>query len=158
MYLGKEYDLTDAQIKHHTLLFEIRSAGYPKRLKVEIRKEVKTCDLQEKIAFSKYSTKQVILKVHTLEQTMKNKVEAALNRQEIRDCFDIEFLMRQGIALPSSRKTLLALEGLIGGFKENDFKVTLGSILEANTRKYYIDNKFSYLQGKIKDSYQKNNH
>lgn len=149
-YLEREYDLTDAKIKYYTLLFEIRSGDYPKRLKIEIRKGVKTCDFQERIAFSKYGTKQVILKVHTLQETMKNKVEAALNRREIRDCFDIEFLARQGIDLPLSRKTLLDLSVLIDSFGDNDFKVTLGAILDANTRKYFISNKFSYLDGKIK--------
>ncbi len=39
-FLKQEYDVTDAQIKHFTLLFEIRSAHFPKRLKIEIRKEI----------------------------------------------------------------------------------------------------------------------
>ena len=49
----KEYEITDSQIKHYTLLFELRSALYPKRLKIEIRRERKECDYQEKIAFSR---------------------------------------------------------------------------------------------------------
>jgi predicted nucleotidyltransferase component of viral defense system len=148
-FLEKEYDLTDAQVKHYTLLYEIRSGNYPKRLKIEIRKKVKGCDYEEKIAFSQYDTKQVILKVHTLEQTMKNKVEAAISRQEVRDCFDLEFLLRRGITLAGSKKELLDLKKLALQFKEKDFKVTLGSILEPEARKYYIDNRFSYLIEKI---------
>ena len=31
---------------------------------------------------------------------MKNKIEAFLDREEIRDCFDIEFLLRRGVDLP----------------------------------------------------------
>ena len=148
-FLDKEYDLTDSKIKHYTLLFEVRSGNYPKRLKIEIRKKVKRADYEEKIAFSKYDTKQVMLKAHTLEQTMKNKVEAAIARQEIRDCFDIEFLLRRGIPLTASKKELLDLKELALKFKDKDFKVTLGSILEPEARKYYVDNRFSYLIEKI---------
>ena len=97
-FLGKEYELTYSQVKHYTLLFELRSKSYPNRLKIEIRRQVKECDHQERIAFSRYDTKQIVLRVHTLEQTMKNKVEAALSRGEIRDFYDLEFLLRRGIS------------------------------------------------------------
>lgn len=100
----KDYEVTDFQMKRYTLLFELRSALYPKRLKIEIRREKKDCDYQEKIAFSRFSTKQVLLKAHTLNQTMKNKFEAFLDRGEIRDCFDIEFLLRRGVELPALNK------------------------------------------------------
>ncbi|MFC1480037.1 nucleotidyl transferase AbiEii/AbiGii toxin family protein [Candidatus Omnitrophota bacterium] len=149
-YLENEYDLTDAQTKFYTLLFEVRSRNYPKRLKIEIRKAAKKCDFQERIAFSKYSTKQVILRAHTLEQTMENKIEAALERQEIRDCFDIEFLLRQGTHLVASGKKLIELKKVIDKFKDKDYKVTLGSILEPDARKYYTNNGFSYLLEKMK--------
>ena len=69
----KDYEITDAQKKHYTLLLQVRSPRYPRRLKIEIRKEIKECDFQDKIAFSRYSTNQVLLRAHTLEQTMKNK-------------------------------------------------------------------------------------
>jgi len=72
-------------------LLEVRPSDYPKRLKIEIRKNIGDCDYQEGIAFSTFSNKQVILKAHTPEQTMKNKFEALLTRDEIRDVFDIEF-------------------------------------------------------------------
>jgi len=94
--LGQGYEITDAQVKRFTLLIEVRTGNYPKRLKIEIRRELKECDYQTKIAFSRFSTKQVLLKAHSLEQTMKNKIEALLSRGEIRDCFDIEFMLRRG--------------------------------------------------------------
>jgi len=150
-FLSKDYELTDAKIKFYTLLLEIRSKDHPRRLKIEIRKEVKKCDVQERIAFSKYSTKQVVLKVHTLEQTMKNKVEAALERQEIRDFFDIEFLLRKGVPLEVPVDKAEALRKRIAGFKGNDFKVTLGAIVGAETRKYYVKEGFSYLLQRISD-------
>jgi predicted nucleotidyltransferase component of viral defense system len=148
--LKREYEVTDAQLKYYTLLFEIRSADYPKRLKIEIRKEMKDCDFQERIAYSKFSNKQVILKTHTLEQTMKNKINALLDRNEIRDGFDIEFLLRKGISLPELKKEHLSrLKERVNGFKDRDFKVKLGSILEGDVRKYYIENRFNYLREKI---------
>jgi predicted nucleotidyltransferase component of viral defense system len=148
-YLSEFYDLTDARIKFNTLLVEIRFKAYPKRLIIEIRKEIKRCDFQERIAFSTYSTKQVVLKVHTLEQVMRNKIEAALQRKDIRDFFDLEFLLRQGVALETESKNFIELKKIIGKFKENDYRVTLGSVLDSATRKYYLKNRFDFLLRKI---------
>lgn len=148
--LQQNYDITDAQMKHFTILLEIRSGYFPKRLKIEIRKEIRDWDFQEKIAYSRFSTKQVVLKAHTLEQTMKNKIAALLERVEIRDGFDIEFLLRQGIPLPDlSDADKTKMIARLDGFKENDFKVKLGSILESDIRSYYIENQFDYLRQKL---------
>ena len=138
-------EVTDAETKHYTLLYEIRSRKYPRRLKIEIRKEARRCDFQDVIAFSNSSTKQVILRALTLEQMMKNKVEAALDRKEIRDFFDIEFMLRRGIRLDLSAKKKEGLALAAASFKDNDFKVKLGSVVDADTRRHYIANKFSYL-------------
>jgi len=149
-FFEKDYDVTDAQIKHFTLLFEIRSAHSPKRLKIEIRKEIKNWDFQEKIAYSKFSTKQVAMKAHTLEQTMKNKIAALMERGEIRDGFDIEFLLRQGVLLPELAKSEISkLMNRVDGFKAKDFKVKLGSVVESDIRKYYIENRFNFLRQKL---------
>lgn len=150
--LGQKYDLTDAQIKFFTLLLEIRSGNYPRRLKIEIRKQAGECDFQERIAFSKFTNKQVILKVHTLDQTMKNKINAFIERGEIRDGFDIEFLLRKGISIPGlNKEQKLKLTQRIEGFKIKDFKVKLGSILESDIRKYYITNRFGLLKEKLSE-------
>lgn len=146
----KDYEITDAKIKHYTFLFELRSAQYPKRLKIEIRRELKDCDYQKIIAFSKSSTRQVLVKAHTLEQTMKNKIQAFLDREEIRDCFDIEFLIRRGVHLPvSSDREIAELQKKISRFKDLDFRVKLGSILEKDIRDYYIENRFGFLEEKL---------
>lgn len=148
--LAEKYEMTDAQIKFHTLLLEVRSNNYPKRLKIEIRKKPSQCDFQERIAFSKFSNIQVILRVHSLEQTMENKIKALMERGEIRDAFDIEFLLRKGIAIPNlTESQKIKLTKRIKGFKQKDFKVKLGSILEMDLRKYYIENRFSFLDEKI---------
>ncbi len=148
--LAEDYDVTDAQMKHFTVLVEIRSNTYPKRLKIEIRREQKECDFQTKIAFSHFSTQQVLLRAHTLDQTMRNKIDALLDRGEIRDCFDIEFMLRRGTKLPDL--TMGQVENLMNkttGFKGKDFRVKLGSIVDSDTRIYYVQNRFSYLLEKL---------
>jgi len=146
----KDYEITDAEMKHYTILFELRSTQYPKRLKIEIRREMKKCDYQKIIAFSKSSTRQVLVNAHTLEQTMKNKIQAFLNRGEIRDCFDIEFLIRRGVNLPAgSDRKVAELKKKISRFKDLDFRVKLGSILEKDIRGYYVENRFSFLEEKL---------
>jgi hypothetical protein len=146
----KDYEITDAQIKQYTFLYELRSGLYPRRLKIEIRREQKDCDYQEKIAFSRFNTRQVILKAHTLDQTMKNKIKAFLDRGEIRDSFDIEFLLRRGIELPvKADRELTKFQKKLARLKDRDFRVKLGSILESDIRDYYVTHRFSYLQEKL---------
>jgi len=146
----RDYEITDAQMKRYTILFELRSARYPKRLKIEIRREWKEVDYQQTIAFSRFSTKQVLLKAHTLDQTMKNKIEAFLNRGEIRDCFDIEFMLRRGVEIPLKDKgQYIAFQKKLSRLKDIDFKVKLGSILEDDIRKYYVTQRFRLLQEKL---------
>jgi len=147
--LGGEYEITDARIKFYTLLFEIRSKGYPRRLKIEIRRKMKECDFQERIAFSEFSAKQVALKVHTPGQTMKNKIEAAIDRGEVRDFYDIEFLLRKGTPLSASRDKLARLKETIDKFTDNDIRVTLGSLVEPGKRSYYLKNRFQFLSERI---------
>ena len=122
------------------------------KVKIEIRKEIRKCDFQDRIAFSQHSTSQVVVRAHTLEQTMKNKIEAAMQRGEIRDFFDIEFLLRRGIPLGIKGDELKKLEAIIQSFKDVDYKVTLGRILEPQYRKYYKVNKFTYLLSKLKSN------
>jgi predicted nucleotidyltransferase component of viral defense system len=148
-FLKKDYEITDAQNKFYTLLVEIRKAGHGKKLKIEIRKEVKDCDYNDMIAFSRFTTKQVALRVHAMEQCMKNKIEAALNRKEIRDCFDIEFLLRRGVSLTASRDKLTKLKSVVLGFKDSDFKVKLAAVLDAEDRAHYLKDRFTYLLSKL---------
>ncbi|MHB2155092.1 nucleotidyl transferase AbiEii/AbiGii toxin family protein [Calditrichota bacterium GD2] len=148
--LGKNYEITDAQLKHFTILVELRSLKFPRRLKIEIRRQFKDWDYEEKIAFSTFSNKQVLLKGFTLAQMMKNKVAAFLTRGAIRDAFDMEFLLRKGIALPAltveQREQLLKQ---IDRFTLNDFKVTLGSVIAADWREYYVQHGFKFLKEKL---------
>jgi hypothetical protein len=124
--------------------------SYPKRLKIEIRKDIREWNMEKSIAFSKYSNRQVLLYTHTLKQSMDNKIEALLDRGELRDAFDIEFLLRKGINLPEmTTKQKYHLKERLHSFGENDFKVKLGSVLDNDMRAYYIKNRFQYLEEKI---------
>jgi len=149
--LKTDYDLTDAQNKYYTLLFEIKKAPYPRKLKIEIRKENKENDFQEKIAYSPHSNQQVLLKTFTLGQMMKNKIGALLDRKEIRDVFDIEFLNRKGVNISANYEELKKIKEIIKGFKKRDYYVTLGSLLDDDTREYYEKDKFAYLLGIINE-------
>jgi predicted nucleotidyltransferase component of viral defense system len=149
-FLGRRYEVTDAWMKRQTLLIELRSADFPKRLKIEIRREARDFETRSQIAFSRFSTRQVMLRAHTLAQTMQNKIEALLDRGEVRDGFDIEFLLRRGVPLaPCSAAQAKALRDRVAGFTARDFKVKLGSIVDPQTRLYYAENGFSYLAEKL---------
>ena len=81
---------------------------------------------------------------------MRNKIEAAMDRKDIRDFFDMEFLLRQGVSFDDLPKEKLAkARGIINRFKIEDFKVTLGAVLDGQTRKYYVENGFGYLLGRM---------
>lgn len=151
--LEKKYEITDAQMKHYTMLFELRAATYPKRLKIEIRRKMVQWDFQDKIAFSMFSTNQVLIRSLTLKQAMANKLSAFLDRGEIKDCFDIEFLLRRGIALPAMDfDTKQKIQRKIQKFKPADYRVKLGSIIEENMRSYYISYGFSYLLERLQSA------
>jgi predicted nucleotidyltransferase component of viral defense system len=147
--LKADYDLTDAQNKYYTLLFEIKKASYPRKLKIEIRKDTEKKDFQEKIAYSPYANQQVLVKTFSLEQMMENKIEALLDRKEIRDVFDIEFLTRKRVNISANYEELKKIREIIGEFKKRDYYVTLGSLLDDDTREYYKKDKFTYLLGII---------
>jgi len=147
---GKVYEITDQHIKHYTILFELRSAEHPRRLKIEIRREWGTYDCQQTIAHSRFSTRQVILRAHTLYQTMANKIRAFLDRGEIRDCFDIEFMLRRGIEMIfEDREQIIAFQKKLAGLKDLDYKVKLGSIVEEGARRHFVADRFGLLRERL---------
>ena len=81
---------------------------------------------------------------------MKNKIDAFLTRREIRDCFDIEFLLRRGVELHfKDQGPFLDFQRKLDRLTERNFKVKLGSILESDLRDYYVRHTFSYLKEKL---------
>lgn len=150
-YLSQFYILKDSTDKFYTLLFEIRSKDFPRSLKIEIRKEKKKIKTEQAIAYSKYSNMQVFLKIISLEEMMKAKIAAFLERKEIRDVFDMEFLLKKGVGLDTSPQAMKKLLEQIDSFTKKDYTVKLGSLLEQEQRKYYVDENFKILKAAIKE-------
>ncbi len=147
--LSEKYSILDSANKRNTLLFQFRKKGVRRSLKIEIRKGQTNFEWESKIAFSKFTSIQVKVQGLTLEQMMKNKIAAILSRKLIRDAFDIQFLIMRGIELPANKTELEAIRDIIQNFKARDFKVTLGSLLDAKEREFYLDNKFKLLEEEI---------
>jgi predicted nucleotidyltransferase component of viral defense system len=107
---------------------------------------------EDAIAFSPYARRQVLVRVVSLESMMREKIQALLERREIRDCFDIEFLLKRGVEVRTKPEILAEMITIIEGFRKQDYTVKLGSILEVEDRRFYSANNFkvllSYLRGK----------
>lgn len=148
-YLSQFYAVKDSADKFYTMLFEIRSKDYPRALKLEIRKETKNIVAEPSIAYSRYSNVQVFLNTVPLKNMLGFKIEALLDRKEIRDAFDIEFLLKRGITLEVSAAVLKKLLKQLNSFTRKDYVVKLGSVLEENERKYYSAKNFAILKMEI---------
>ena len=148
--IGEDYDVTDMQNKFYSILAEIRKvAGMPK-LKIEIRKTLAPGgSTEEKIAFSPHFPTQVLVRGLTLKQMFRNKASALLDRGEIRDAFDLEFLARRGVDLDLNEDDKENIIVKLQGFKKRDFSVKLGSLLLPEVREYYNQKKFAYLEEKL---------
>lgn len=150
-YLSQSYTLTDNANKFHTMLFEIKSRDFPRKLKIEIRKEKKKVLTETAIAYSKYSNRQVFLRVVSLKDMMRSKIEAFLERKEPRDIFDIEFLLKKGIRLNTDAAVADELLKGINSFTKRDYRVRLGSLLEEGERAYYSKENFKILKAAIRE-------
>jgi len=87
----------------------------------------------------------------SLQEMMSSKIETFLSRREIRDVFDIEFLLKKGIELRASKEELKRLLDGINSLSKKDYSVKLGSILDSEQRKYYKKENFKILIMKIKE-------
>lgn len=150
-YLSSFYALRDAANKFHTILFEVRSKDYPRSLKIEIRKQPRKVMSEQAIAYSAHASTQVLLRAATLEEMMKAKLEALLDRREIRDAFDMEFLVKKGAVLVASPTVLKKALAVIDSFGKKDYTAKLGSLLEPAQRKYYADSGFKILRMAIQE-------
>ncbi|OQX85573.1 MAG: hypothetical protein B6D55_07240 [Candidatus Omnitrophica bacterium 4484_70.2] len=150
-YLNQFYTIKDCANKFYTLLFELKSSSYRRSLKIEIRKKPKKIKTESAIAYSPYSNIQVFLKVVSLEDMMQAKINSLIDRKEIRDAFDIEFLFKKGINLSSSSQILRKLIEVIESFNQKDYKVKLASLLLEKERKYYIKENFKILRLAIQE-------
>ncbi|GAB4536053.1 MAG: hypothetical protein Fur0020_03820 [Thermodesulfovibrionia bacterium] len=137
--------------KFYTMIFEIKSKDFPRSLKIEIRKKTGKFKTDLTIAYSKYSDKQVLVRSLSLEDVMRSKIEAFLDRKEIRDVFDMEFLVKRGIEVKASKDEIKKLIDNILSLKKKDYSVKLGSILEAEDRRYYSSENFKILIMKLQE-------
>ena len=146
-------EVTDAAEKHFSWLVELRSSAYPRRLKVEIRKGGERARQREVgIAFSRFcSDLQVRLTVCSLAQMWTNKVEALCNRREIRDAYDLEFLLRRGAGRVNDldRAVVVKIKKTLRSFSGQDFRSKLGSLLPAEERARLSAGGFTLLGGAV---------
>jgi predicted nucleotidyltransferase component of viral defense system len=138
------YTITDRQNKHYTILYEIRSDRYPRALKIKVRKEHPAATVEQAIAFSRHSRTQVRVPVMSLQDMANTKLRALISRREIRDAFDLEFLLRKGAVVEPGKERDRA-GAVILAFNKNDYRVKLGSLLEAQDRQYYAAENFKQL-------------
>lgn len=148
-YLSRHYSVKDAAEKFYSLVFEVRSPSYPQSLKIEIRKQPRKVETEQAIAYSPFSTTQVLLRVVTLKEMMVLKTDAFLNRAEIRDVFDMEFLVKRGVPPVDDRSLLLETKQRIQSFSNKDYAVKLGSLLDPEKRRYYREHNFRILLAAI---------
>ena len=153
-FRGKGLEITDHQVKHATYLMEIRSVSAPRRLKIEIRKDPPIPQETElAIAYSEHAPEiQVRVTATTLAQMWRNKIEALVNRREIRDAYDLEFLLRRGAGRIQdlSEEVRSDVLKIIMSFTKQDFRSTLGSLLPPESRKMYEQGKFSLLESELR--------
>ena len=144
--LRRNYVISYSQDKFNTLLFELTHDRYPRRLKIEINKRKVFSEIKQVIAFSPFSTIQVLVNSLSLDKMMENKVEALIDRKEVRDAFDIEFFIRRGIPFSGDDKVQKKVLKVLRGFSQKDYKVKLGSLLPADIREYYRTSGFQFLE------------
>lgn len=150
-YLSRYYGLKDAENKFYTMIFEVKSKEYPRGLKIEIRKKSGKFKTDLSIAYSRYSSIQVFVRTLSLNEVMRSKIEAFLQRKEIRDVFDIEFLLKKGVKIKASSEEIRSLLKAISLLKKSDYLVKLASILEPDKRKYYTRENFKILVSKLSE-------
>jgi predicted nucleotidyltransferase component of viral defense system len=145
--------VTDSAEKRFSWLLELRRSGAPRRLKVEVRKDDAWAREREVgIAFSRFVPRlQVRVTICSLRQIWINKVEALRSRREIRDAYDLEFLLRRGAGRPDELTVgeLRELRSIIAGFKSADFSSRLGTLLPPDERERVASQRLTLLVGAI---------
>ncbi|MCX5838224.1 MAG: nucleotidyl transferase AbiEii/AbiGii toxin family protein [Deltaproteobacteria bacterium] len=145
-FLTRFYEIRDAADKFYTLVIELKSPDYPRSLKLEIRKGVKTAGTERSIAYSPHSSVQVYVRTIPLKDMMESKIDAFLQRKEIRDAYDLEFLVKKGVKADISPEKADRILTVIDALTPRDYNVKLSSLLEADQRAYYRQNNFRILK------------
>ena len=145
-FLARHYEIRDAADKFHTLVIELKSPDYPRSLKLEMRKGVKMTKTDRAIAYSRHSSVQVYVRTIALPEMMASKIDAFLQRKEIRDAYDLEFLVKKGVTADISPEKADQVLTAISALTRQDYNVKLCSLLEADQRPYYRQNNFRILK------------
>lgn len=150
-FLARDYDVKDMADKRFTLVFELRAKTFPRSLKIEIRKDHPPVQTETAIAYSPHSNRQVLLRAITLASMMSLKTAALIDRREIRDAYDMEFLVKRGILPVGGADVLHRVRHRIAAFKKTDYTAKLGSLIEPELRPYYRDQNFRILKTAIEN-------
>lgn len=150
-YLEQSYAIADSANKRFTILLELKSPQYPRALKIEIRKEIKRVKTETSIAYSPNAANQVMVKTVALPDMMKSKIEAFLDRKEIRDAYDMEFLLKKGIPIEEDGDVSARLLAGLDKLGKKDYSVKLGTLIGPEQRQYYRENGFRILERALKD-------
>jgi ribosomal protein L9 len=84
---------------------------------------------------------------------MASKIAAFLDRKEIRDVYDMEFLLKRGVAPDAKDEDLKQILKNIDSFTKRDYTVKLSSLLEETQRKYYVTENFKLLKAAIRQRF-----
>lgn len=148
--------VTDAAEKRFSWLLELRRADAPRRLKIEVRKDDAWAREREiGIAFSRFVPRlQVRLAVCSLGQMWTNKIEALRSRREIRDAYDLEFLLRRGAGRPGDLdvNALEEVRRILRGFKPADYSSRLGTLLPPKERERVVSQRLGLLAGALEQA------
>jgi predicted nucleotidyltransferase component of viral defense system len=157
-FLAHHYEIRDAADKFHTLVIELKSPDYPRSLKLEMRKGVKITKTERAIAYSRHSSVQVYVRTIPLPEMMTSKIDAFLQRKEIRDAYDLEFLVKKGVTANISREKADQVLTVVAALTRQDYNVKLCSLLEADQRPYYRQNNFRILKSHLEKEREGGNH
>ena len=127
----------------------MKSPDYPRSLKLEMRKGVKMTETERAIAYSRFSSIQVYVRTIPLQVMMTSKIDAFLQRKEIRDAYDLEFLVKKGVQADISPEKADQILTAIDALTRQDYNVKLSSLLEADQRAYYRQNNFRILKSHL---------
>jgi predicted nucleotidyltransferase component of viral defense system len=148
-FLAHFYEIRDAADKFHTLVIELKSPDYPRSLKLEMRKGVKMTKTERAIAYSRHSSVQVYVRTIALSEMMMSKIDAFLQRKEIRDAYDLEFLVRKGVTADIPPEKADQVLAAIAALTRQDYDVKLCSLLEADQRLYYRQSNVKILKSHL---------
>lgn len=156
---GTGFEISDHAEKHFTWLIELKNPAAPRKIKIEIRKDDASAqDRETGIAHSIHVPElQVRLNICSLAQMFMNKVRALIGRREIRDAYDLEFLLMRGAGdfFTLNRDDLDRVRSAISGFSNQDYRSKLGSLLPKEERKRITESRFSFLTGALNETIAK---